>query len=450
VGSLAVALSRRAAFAALCRVCSLGALSALAACTSVPARVALQGNLPALQAAIVQAEQKDELGSSHVHELANAVLRRELLSQVAPSEPFPDVAACARQIRPVLEHVAGGASEYSAPAALALLDAGLGAPDPARGDAVSRDAIEARQALGSAAGPRRRGFMLHGEAAVRRAALSAAFAGADPADTAALGEAARLDPDERARAIAARALGRIGGPAAVVALADVYASASPAERREIVLAWSQPASFASGGQQKLEDLIAGAATPESVLAAAALSSRGGTASPLATRLLSVAIEGKVLETRLFALQVAPWSNAELRSKIEAARKHEDPATRVLALSRVARAGALDAGARKELEVLGTDPVTAVGVVARAALANAGAAEVKGALRADLSKPDSDRRTLAALSLVALKDWAGAARALGDDSPEVRRVIACSLLSDPVAVTSASFDVVPLLLSPQPG
>jgi hypothetical protein len=449
VSSLGLAASLRGSLS-LRAVCCLGALYVVGACsTSQPARVALSGNLPALQAAIVQAEREEQLGSSHVHELASAVLRRELVSLAPASDSFPDVTSCARQIRAVLADVAGDASEYSAPAALALLDAGLDAPDPAQGDAVSRDAIEARQALGAAAGARRRAFMLHGEAAVRRAALSAALAGVDPGDTAALAEAARLDPDARARVLAVRALGRIGGPAAVVALSDVYAAAPAEERREIVLAWSQPASFASGGQQKLEDLSAGAATPESVLAAAALASRAE-ASPLATRLLSLAIEGKVAETRLFALQAAPWSNPELRAKIEGARKHEDPATRVLALSRISLAGALDAGARHELEVLGSDPVTAVGVVARAVLARAGTAEVKGALRADLGKPDGGRRTLAALSLMALKDWAGAARALGDDSPTVRRAVACSLLSGPVASRSASFDVVPLLLSPQPG
>jgi hypothetical protein len=54
--------------------------------------------------------------------------------------------------------------------------------------------------------------------------------------------------------------------------------------------------------------------------------------------------------------------------------------------------------------------------------------VKAALRADLSGKRGDERTLAALALVELEDWAGAARALADDSPSVRRTVACQMLA----------------------
>jgi hypothetical protein len=437
------------------------ALLSPAACTSAPARAALQGDLPALKAAIeraaIEQDKQDKIGPSGLKELAGAVLQRELSSLSASADTFPDLAACARHLRPALEGVAKGSSEYSAPAALALIDAGFSAPRvTAR---ATGQAVRARQAVGVRAGARRRAFMLHPEPSVRVGALSAALAGADPADTAALSEAARLDPDPAARALAIRALGRIGGDAALLALVDAYVDAAPPDRREIVLAWSTPASFGAGGQQHLEDLAQGSGEP-SVLAALALETRAP-GSPLASAALVRAIEGAPVDTRFLALEAAPWSDGAARAAIEAARKHKDPATRALALWRVAAQGALDAEATGELEQLATDTATPVGAVARAALARAGKDVVKPALRADLTAKEADRRALAALALLELKDWAGAARALGDDSPRVRRELACRVLADPkarpapLAWSPAGADatlggVVPLLLSGNAG
>jgi hypothetical protein len=432
----------------------LGAVLGLGACTSAPARTALRGDLPALKASIERAEKLDRLGSSGLEELASAVLERELATLSASDDSFPDVAPCARHIRPVLEDVANGSSEFSAPAALALIDAGLSAPRPRWADATGQ-AVRARQAVGVRAGERRRAFMLHGDASVRQAALSAALAGRDPADTGALAEAARLDPDPGARTLAIRALGRIGGEAAVQALVDTDASAAPSERGEIVLAWSMPASFGAGGQVHLEDLAQGSGEP-SVLAAIALEARAP-GSPLASAALVRAIEGANVETRLLAIEAAPWADVAARAAILAARKHQAPATRVLALWRMAAARALDADGSRELERLASDSATPVGAVARAALAHTGKGAVKPALRADLAAKGAERRTLAALALLELGDWAGAARALGDDSPRVRRAVACQVLADPKArraplawSPSAGFGtpdgVVPLLLS----
>lgn len=406
---------------------------ALLACTSAPARTALQRDLPALKAAIAQAEQQGGWGASGVQELAGAVLERELTAAPAPApapldDGFPDVSTCAREVRGVLEDVAAGNSDYSAPAAVALIDAGFSAPSVA---GVAARVVAARRAVGARAAERRRALMLHGDAAVRRAALAAALEGAadaDAADLAALAEAARLDPDLGARALAIRALGRRGGSAAVLALVDVYATASPRERREVIAALALPASAGAGGVEQLETLAQGSGEP-SLLAAIALEGHAASAA-LASATLLRAIEGGKRDARLLALAEAPWSDPRLREAIGAARKHDDPATRVLALWRVVEAGprdGLDREVLRELERLGTDAVTPVGAVARAALARAGRASVGPALRADLGAREADRRTLAALSLLELKDWAGAARALGDDSPRVRRTVACRVL-----------------------
>lgn len=449
------------------RVLFFAALALVVACSSAPARTALQGDLSALKAAIVQAEQRDGLGASGVKELAGAVLKRELSSLAAaspnastPPDAFPDVSACTPEIRPVLEDVASGTTEYSAPAAMALLAAGYSVPRSASQVSPTAEVVEARQAVGPRSGGRRRALLLHGDAAVRRGALGAALDGAteaEPADVAALAEAARLDPDPDARQLAIRALGHIGNGASVTALSDVYSGAAPQERREIVLAWSLPASFVAGGGEQLEALAQGGGD-EAVLAAIALVGQAESAALGAATLLR-AIEGDQAEQRLDAIAAAPWSDAKLREAIGAARRHTDPATRVLALWRFVEVGAVDATVSQELAQLATDTITPVGAVARAALARAGKPDVKLALRADLAARAADRRTLAALALLELKDWPGAARALGDDSPNVRRTVACQVLAQRVAgraarerpaVIAGAPPVVPLLLSEPAG
>jgi hypothetical protein len=433
----------------------------MAACRpSVPAKVALTGDLPALKASIAQAEQQAPLGASALEELAHAVLRRELVS-LEPSEAFPDIEHCAKQMRSALEDVAQGSSEFAASAALALMDAGY-SPGGEPSEPVAREAVEARQAVGPDARGERRGLMLHGDANVRRAALSAALESADPLDVVALAEAGRLDPDPEARAIAVIALGQIGGEPAVSSLADLYAAADGDLRRTVIYAWSLPASFAQGGKAQLEDLALGS-SETSLLAASALLSRDPGENELASAALVRGIESKTSSVRLLASYIAPATLADVRAALVAARRHTDPATRVLALLRAAEAGPLDAEGSRELVRLGADDVTPVGAVARAVLARAGNGTLRPALRADLAAPRSDRRTLAALSLLSLEDYSGAAHALGDDSPRVRRAVACQVLSGtaesesgpPWAFRLPAFgpalpEVVPLLLEGAPG
>ncbi|HWO13519.1 MAG TPA: hypothetical protein VNN80_28655 [Polyangiaceae bacterium] len=398
----------------------------------MPARVALTGDLPALEAAIAQADREGVIDSSNLEELADAVLRRELASLTGPVEQFPNVGPCVRHVRSVLGDVVESDSAFAAPAAVALIDAGFEPPRPAPEATTALAAIEARQALGADAGVRRRAFMLDGDAGVRRAALSAALESAERADLAALAEAARLDPDLTARSLAVRALARIGGEPAVVVLADLYPGAPAALRREIVYGLSVPATFSAGGQRALEELAAASTDEGAVLAALSLHARSPEDTALAEGTLLRAIEGGAAGARLLALEVAPWGSERVRAAIDAARTHSDPATRVVALLRRVEAGALEPADTAGLEKLATDNVTAVGAVARAALARAGNGSVKTALRADLEAKKAEHRMLAALALLALEDWSGAARALGDDSPAVRRALACRVLAEPGA------------------
>lgn len=412
-----------------------GALN-LAGCAAGPARVALQGDLPSLKASVADAERRGELGEENVRELAEAVLARELSSQPEPVERFPEVSRCAPAARAALEHVATGSGEAAALASVELVDAGFAAPStglPEGSDGWL--AVEARRLVAPRPSERRRALMLHGSSDVRRAALSAARDAAQASDVPALLEAARLDPDPRARALAVDALGAIGGSAVVVALIDLWSAAEPPLRSHITEAWAAPRTAASGGVEQLVGLAERSVGTVQVEAALALARIDAGPPGAAAAVLARAIRGKAPRERVLAVLGAPWSSTELAEAIVEARRSEDPATRVAASLRLVEHGALDAGAREDLFAIASGD-TEVAAVARAVAAHAGDGRVKPALRAELTVPRGARRTLAAAALVALDDWAGAAHALGDDSPEVRQAVACHVLAKPDAHAGA--------------
>jgi hypothetical protein len=408
------------------------------ACTSATTKVALQGDLGSLQAEVAHAESRGELGRSSVRDLAGAVLERELSSLREPVEEFPELSACARGVRGALAEVAEGSDEPAALASLALLDAGFDAPhrDAKQGSEPALLPVTARRAVGNGAGAQRRALLLHGDADVRRAALEAAASSPDPEDVRSLLEVARLDPDSRSRELALRALGGIGGTAVVVGLADLWATASPEQRLAIVGAWTQPGSYAAGGEQQLvrtAELSGGSA---SVAAALALVREGGASSGLASTWLARALRGTDVAARLLALYQVPWSNPELQALVIEAQKSEDASTRLVALLRQVEEGTLDGTARDALRALAASDKPVVGLVARVTLARAGDVSVKPALLVDLKAPRARDRMLAAFALVQLGEWAAAAHALADDSPRVRQTVACQMLAEPRATSTA--------------
>lgn len=409
----------------------------LFACAGAPTQAALHGDLPGLKSAIREAEQQGRLGRARVLELAGAVLRRELASRHGPEERFPEVRPCSSNIKGALEEVAAGTGVFAAPAALALADISLdtsvrGLPAARSG---SHTALEAREAIGASAGPRRRAFMLDGDADVRRAALQAAISSADPADVRALLEAARLDPDVDARAIAVHALGQLGGASVVLGLRDLWSGAPPEQRRQIVAAWSMPRSFEAGGDRELSNAAELSSGAPAVAAALVLEHRGAGPPGFATSRLLRAMRGADRTERLLALHDAPWSHLEHRAAITSLRGSDDAATRVVSLMRLVDHGAIDARGIDELRKLAADSSASdssvvVALVARVVLARAGDPSVKDRLRADLLAARADLRMAAAFALLGLEDWPAAAHALGDDSPKVRWAVGCQMLADP--------------------
>lgn len=399
----------------------------LAGCApAAPTRAALVGDLPSLKAAVAQAERDGELGEGRARDVAGAVLSRELVSLRGPDEQFPDVAPCSRQVQRALEEVARAGGEFAAPAAIALIDAGLGAPS-AESSSV-RTAVFAREAEGPSLGPSRRRYMLSGDALVRRAALAAAKDSPDARDTSALLEAARLDPDRDARKLAVRALGAIGGAAVVIGLIDAWQAANEELRREILTAWAHPASFGAGGEEQLVNVAEDGAGTLQIAAALELERLEAGPPGLSIQILLGALQGGDSPARRLAIAAVPWSRPELRAAVIEHARSEAPATQILASLRLAEHGALGSEDAARVARLAESSAGGQAMLARAVLARAGNASARPGLRADLAAPKADQRALAAFALMTLGDWPGAAQALGDDSPDVRRAVACQILA----------------------
>lgn len=405
------------------------ASSTLAACTTPPVRAALERDLTQLKAEVRQAGEAGKLDASSTRDLARAVLARELASLRAPEDEFPPVDTCAGEVRGVLEELAEAGGDFAGAAGVTLIEAGYDAPS---GGGHTPVAVAARTALGGASAARRRAYLLHGDVEVRWAALRAAAASADRTDTRALLEAARLDPNSRARQLAVRALARLGGEDVVLGLVDVWQGASHDLRLEIISAWAAPPNLATGGERELVNVAESAPSELQVAAAVQLERRSAGPPALSTRVLLDALGGSDDPAQRRALRFAPWQNPELRAAIREAASSDNSKTRLLASLRLVEHGQLEAPERERLAQTSeaeAEAAPALATLARALLARAGDARGRAALSRDVTEAAAgDQRMLAALGLAWLDAWAAAARALADDSPEVRRRVACEFLT----------------------
>jgi hypothetical protein len=398
-------------------------------------RAALSSDLGGLKGAVKEAAERRGIDADEARRLARAVLRRELASrrsQGLEAEPIVTLRACTRPVESTLWTLASGSDDVAAEAAAWLYDAGLlPAHAERRIGAARHPLLEARRAIGVAAGPRRRAFMRHGDQRVRRAALMAAQASRDPADVAELLEVARLDPDPVSRLMSVEALGAIGGPRVVRRLGDAFERASASLRVAIVRAWASEASLGAGGAQRLVRVAESESGLSSVVAATVLLHVGIGPPALARGVLVRAISGDGVVRRLRAINDAPWSDPALRRAVREASHSAHPETSVLAWLRRASAGDVDAEGVKVLESFAGGDSEAVKLVALVALSRLGDESARAPLRQELSSAArAAQRSLAASGLLTLSDYAGASLALADDSPVVRRRVACALLQSP--------------------
>jgi HEAT repeat protein len=413
----------------------LSAGLALVSC-SMPAYVktAYFGDLPTLKKEIRTAASARTLDRTKVLALAQAVARREVLSARGDDavERIQASRACLSAVEPELRERSDASDDAGAESLLLLVEAdrisgGQFVRRYSESPSGAFRAVAARVTAPSEYAALRRKFYVDPDERVRRAALRAAFAAADPADVDALLEAARLDPDGRSRSLAARAVGAIGGLHASLALKDVWVSADAIVRLSIVEAWGMPRVFASGGAAELLQLAESLRSLASIAAAGELFRIGQAGAPEGLAVLVRAVGEGTTDERVVAIELVPLTDRGAVAALEKAAKSDDSTVRVVSLARLLENSGHRAAARNELRTLakGADGAARQ---ARAALAMAGDASVAPLLSAGLDGDEASIREQAAIGLFRLGRPAEMASALADSDPAVRMSVACSLLA----------------------
>lgn len=427
------------AFALLAASCAL-----VAGCAASPAMLAADhGDRAALRDALGARERAGTLSNAEAASLAERVAGRELLAATPAEAPerVRDALPCARELDGPLAdrmrvHDAAGAD-----AALArVAGRGLGLDD-ARAFATDPDprwrAVSARALVRPQDHEARLRALLDDDPGVRREAARAARDAADPADFAALAEAARVDPEPIVRTEAVRALAALPAPAAGPSVAerlrDLWTSGDDGLREDVALAWASGPVWSAGGREALRVLVASGHGPGAVEGAAAVLRHpdvDAETAQAAIGLLARSIAGGSRATRLQALAQAPLDCAELLAAVRAAAADDDLEIRTGALGRLATSANPDAAERVRalaaLEGLG-QPGSPVAPRARYALATVGDRRIQGWLEASLSAPDPFDCLGAATALASLGVASRAAPLLADGDAGVRVRSACTIL-----------------------
>jgi HEAT repeat protein len=410
----------------------------LTGCSASPSvvKTALHGDLAALKREVASSQKSGSLDADVVDELAWAVAGREVRSAKGPdaTSRIHGLSTCAGPLEEVLAERAARRDAAGAAAMLVLIETGRRDPMPLVAEyAQSADgawrAVGARGTFIRRHATLRRHFLRDPDERVRRTALDAAIAAADPDDTDDLLEAARLDPDPVCQSKAARALGAIGGPRAVLGLEDRFATSDEMLASSIVDAWAMPRAFVAGGEHALTGIVETADDGLPLLTAAlALARIGqGTTAELGAGALARIIDGGTQSEQLAAVGAAPLSDPRVRTAVTAASRSSDEVVRVAALERLAlspneRARSL-AGLHELIRGKGSAKQAAA--LALAGLHDDAAAAV---LDASLAERSSSKRREAALGLLDLSRYSSVATALADDDPGVRTSVACSVLA----------------------
>jgi hypothetical protein len=271
-------------------------------------------------------------------------------------------------------------------------------------------------------------FFLDDDERVRRAALSAAVEAKDPADTPALLEASRVDPDALIRSRAVLALARIGGPTVLLALKDRFESAGEEARLAIVDAYASPALLSVGGLAQLRRIVEEDNGFVALHAASLLAKQSGEERALGiARLVRFATEGTTEEKRL-ALRVMPSDSKETESTLLAATRAEDEQVAIIAWARLLGRDTRTTAAEEALLKLAQEKKKDLAYQAKAALAAAAAPQAEELFLADVKAPSPEIRIIAGYGLLRLQRFETLAPLLADDERSVRQAVGCRLLS----------------------
>lgn len=397
-------------------------------------RAALTGTLPELQREIARAERQGPLSDSALSRLARAVAEREIASAggAEGAERLAAFRPCSRQLEAALSERAARGDEPAAVATLLLFEAGKrDADDLVRrykeADSGAFRALAARATLASAQGELRRRYFTDPDERVRRGALEAALKAPIAGQWADLIEAARLDPSPANRSRATRAAGRIGSDQALYGLMDLFASGDEQEQLAVLDAWSDPKSFARGGERELSRALSRPGLVSVSAATLLLRSRDSRAAALAVLARAIA-EGSDDERRV-ALSAAPIQEDVIKQALEKASKSPSPDVTPLLLSRLAELPGAGPGARASLEKLAQDK-SDYGLEANYALARLGSLRAVARIEQELSHQRAARRLRAAVTLAGLGKRQRLAPRLADGDPLVRATLSCRLSEAP--------------------
>jgi HEAT repeats len=411
-------------------------------------RAASLGRIEGLARLVDADVKRGAFDNDDAHELARAVARDMVAHAEGPdgAELVRGFGSCARPIDEALERRAEGGGPVAAAAVLVRVSARLAFSDEdyvpwakARPGELGAEfrAVGARVLTTKQHGALRRRLFSDGEQEVRVAALTAAGIAADPADMEPLLEAARLDPYPLARTLSIRAAGVIGGERAVIGLKDLWAQADEPAREAIADAWGSPRARPVGGLRELSWAVDTQRGPAAIAAAAALTrgASGDLAEDAATAVLARAIfEGSSRE-RIFAIRVARLSSPSVREAVARAAVASDEEVMIAAASRLlgatAKEGAASAAERPALvqRLLGVarSDHKVPALLAKSALAQAGAREVLPLLDRDAHGADAQARKAAGIALIALGELPRAAVVAADVDPRVRASVSCALI-----------------------
>ena len=416
------------------------ALAGLSGCAVSPATQAARArDWPRLEKLLAEEDRAGKLDAGEAKDVAEAVASGEI--RVAKGDRgvslVESLGACAARLEDPLDDRFDKADDVGAAAGSVLLTAGLVDNDEYSRFALDGDQRAPFRALGARSLvlekhlDKRRPFFRDLDERVRLSALRAANDFTSPADFDAVLEAARLDPLPLARAVAVRALGRIGGKRSVEALRDLWPRAEPSLREVIADAWAAPESFDAGGREELV-YVAQHETGECAIAAAIeLADRAPPGSPDAAAGLGVVIRAIKLGARperVFAISAAP-PHPDVFAAIRASKDDTDEAVAIAALSRIYREGAgkEQKDAREKLFGIAKGDAPEA-PRARDDLAAFGDQRVSPLLTKALASKSAFARAYAARGLVSLGAYPKAAKALADRDADVRLQVACSILA----------------------
>lgn len=421
---------------------------------SASLRAAEAGRLTGLSAIVAAEVKRGVLDAGAAADLARAILRGDVAAASGDEGALRirGLAGCARPLdRALLRRAEGAVDAVAAAAAMVRLEANLAsredsvrwASEAPGGPRAAFRPVGAVALWGADDGALRRRLFLDGDQAVRLSALRASQRAASAADTDALLEAARVDPYPMARIQAVRAVGVLGGERVVLALKDRWASADVPLREAIADAWGTPASIDVGGRRELTWAADTQGGAPAIAAANALVRAADHTLPIpagpgvesALGVIERAVKSGVAHERIFALTIAPLTVPPLQKAVIDASTDADEEVALAAVSRrldtdLAHGGASPADrpaliARLLKAASSADKLR--GLVARSALARAGARQVLPLLDKDATSADAQTRKAAGTAFIALGELPRAAVLAADADARVRDAVACSLL-----------------------